>query len=148
MNFVTTIVQLAAGFYMLAVGETLAGCLFLFAGCLSLAAWSLSTQPSTEDHAPEPTMLENIPLARGSLITMPNGWTITPLEPEGDMITRSTTRTEPVGTTEAKVIQGRIGSLNNEAIGGREPYTLKLKRVDFGRTQEGWVVTEFWEPIS
>ena len=59
-------------------------------------------------------------------------------------VTRVKTRTAPVTTTEAKVIQGRIGSLNTEAIENHKPYTLKLVKVTISDKSQ----TEHWEPVN
>lgn len=59
-------------------------------------------------------------------------------------LTRTTARTAPVTTTEAKVIRGRIGSLNTEPIESHKPYTLKLVKV----TITDLTQTEHWETVN
>lgn len=58
-------------------------------------------------------------------------------------VTRTTERAAPT-TTEVKVIQARIGTLNTQSIREHAPYTLKLKSVAF----EDGQMTETWETVN
>lgn len=54
----------------------------------------------------------------------------------------------PISTTESKVIQGRIGTLNTTAVHDHKPYTLKLLRIRFAAQDSGWVMIETWETVK